>query len=63
MAQIKILRPNQVCEKLNISIPTLYRWSKRGDFPQKIKFGPRSVGFRESDIDDYVNRLAEVESK
>lgn len=65
MATNNILRPVQICERLNISISTLYRWCAAGDFPvKKIKFGRGSVGFRESDLEAYLKSCEqEVESK
>lgn len=36
----EFLRPNQVCEMLNISIASFYRALRRPDFPQPVVFTP-----------------------
>ena len=54
-----ILRPSQVCEKLGISLPTLWRYSKESDFPSKISIGKRAVGYRSDHIAEYIERNTE----
>lgn len=49
-----ILRTNQLAEYLEISRSTIWRWEKNPDFPKKIKLGTRSVGWRKSDIDRWI---------
>lgn len=53
---LQLIRPKELCELLNISIPTLYRWEAEGRLPiPKIKFGPNCVGFRMSDVENWIN--------
>lgn len=53
---IRILRPKEICTILGISIATLYRWEADGKLPiEKIKFGPNCVGFRRSDVENWLN--------
>lgn len=58
MKQDRILRPNQVCERLGCTRTTLWR-RERDDpnMPKKVRLGPNSVGFRESEIDAYISEL------
>jgi len=55
-----ILRPRQVAEILSISISTLWRIQKREDFPKKITLSPRTVGWRQSDIDLWLKEKQEL---
>jgi excisionase family DNA binding protein len=56
-SNLEVLRPKQVCKILGgIHISTLYRWIDDGTFPiEKIQLGPRAVGFRKSDVIDYID--------
>lgn len=55
MAQDRIIRPAELVEMLGISIPTLYRWEAKGKLPiKKHKLGPRTVGFLESDVLEWI---------
>lgn len=57
---LTLIRPKEVCELLNISIATLYRWcDNRDDFPPKIKIGHGYVGFRRSDIEAFLEEKTE----
>lgn len=55
----KILRPQQVCEMLSISIPTLYREMKKEGFPSKIRISSKAVGFKEEDISNWIESRTE----
>lgn len=46
----KILRPKQVTVFLGISLATLWRMIKRGEFVPKVQITKRSVGFFEEDV-------------
>lgn len=41
---------------LGISKATLWRYTRRDDFPTKINLGDRAVGFRLADVEDYLNK-------
>lgn len=55
----KIIRPNALSKLLSISIPTLYRKMKEPDFPDKIRLSKQAIGFRESEIDEWLNSQRE----
>lgn len=55
----KIIRPNDLAQKLGISIPTLFRRMKQPDFPDKIRLSTQAIGFRESEIDDWLESQKE----
>jgi len=58
-----IHRPAEVANLLGISISTLDRWSKKPEFPQKIKLSSRVVGFDSSEIYDFIEKQKEGETK
>ena len=49
-----ILRRPQVQQRTGLSRSTLYQYNKDGEFPKSIALGPRSVGWPESDISDWI---------
>ena len=43
----------------DISRSTLWRWQAEGLFPKRLKLGPRRIGWRESEVLEWVaNREA-----
>lgn len=60
---IKILRLPEVVKKIGIKRSTIYDWlnprSPRYDetFPKQRRLGRQSVGWLESDLDDWLTRL------
>ncbi|PMM19949.1 hypothetical protein BCT62_00375 [Vibrio splendidus] len=49
------IRANELSEALGISLSTLWRWRKAGVVPEPISLGPRIVGWRTSDIQNWLN--------
>ena len=58
----KVLSAKQACDWLNISRTTLYRITNKGDVP-KIKLSPRRVGWRITDLVEYVDANTVVGDK
>jgi prophage regulatory protein len=56
----RILRRPEVERLTGLSRTTLYEWMKRGVFPRPVALGSRLVGWRASDIAEW---LAERETK
>lgn len=50
----RLLRVKLVIARTGLSVATIYRRGAAGTFPKKEQIGPRSVGWYESDIDDFV---------
>ncbi len=50
----KILRLPAVKSKTGIARSTIYSLIARGDFPQPLQLGARSVGWLESDINQWI---------
>ena len=51
----RIMRTPEVAETLGVSKPTLDRWRKSGRFPAPIRLGRRSIGWRSTDVEDWIN--------
>jgi prophage regulatory protein len=52
----KIYRKPELCSLLGVSPTTLWRWVQDKSFPAPIHLGPNSVGWLESDIDDWLTQ-------
>lgn len=50
----RILRLPEVKAMTGLSRSTIYAYKKSGLFPETIKLGPRSVGWLEQDIMDWI---------
>ena len=58
-AQPQFLRPRQVAARLNLSRSTLWKWGKEGRFPQPFKLGPKAVGYKTADIEEWESSRSE----
>ena len=52
----KIIRATELAKKLTISKPTLWRMEQRGELPPKIQISKRISGWRESDIQEWMEK-------
>ena len=50
------LNIKEVSELLGISVSTINRLIKNGDFPKKIKLSPRRMVFMKREIDEWIAR-------
>lgn len=50
----KILRLPAVLSRTGVGRSTIYLWMKQGIFPRNIQLGPRVAGWREEDIDEWL---------
>jgi prophage regulatory protein len=50
----RVLKLRTLLEKVPCSRATIYRGVKNGTFPAPIQLGRRSVGWRESDVDAWI---------
>lgn len=57
----RVLRQHEVVGRVGLSIETIYRRIKVAAFPQPVRLGPQSVGWRESAINAWIASLPEVE--
>ena len=50
-----------VAKLLMVSPATLCRWAKLGRGPRPVRIGPRRVGYRVGDVEQYIASLQETE--
>ena len=53
----KLLKLQQVIERVALSKSTIYRGMGDGSFPRSLKLGSRMVRWLSDDIDAYLSRL------
>ena len=51
----RILRHKDVQAMFGISRTTLWRWVRDGHFPAPIKLTPRTVGWRENVVEEWLD--------
>ena len=56
--QAKTLRRKDVETMIGLSRSTIYKLMSQGTFPKAIRLGPRAVGLRISDIEDWIDQQA-----
>ena len=50
-----ILHKHEVLAKIGISHSTLWQWRRAGIFPQPLQLGPQAIGWRESEIQAWLD--------
>ena len=45
------LTAKQNAERFGVSVPTIWRWSRNGDFPSPVKLGANCTRWRLEDIE------------
>ncbi|WP_411726049.1 helix-turn-helix transcriptional regulator [Methyloglobulus sp.] len=61
--QPKILRLPQTVAKTGLGRSTIYNLVSRGEFPQQIKLSPRTMGFLESEVDQWLAGKVEARNQ
>ena len=49
------IRANELSGALGISSSTIYRWRKAGLLPEPLSLGPRVIGWKIKDIENWLN--------
>ncbi len=60
---MRLLRSNQVIEKVGLSRPTIWRLERAGKFPKRRKLGANSVAWVDQEIEDWINSRQIVETR
>ena len=58
-----LIRPASLAKKLGIGLSTLYDRMKQPDFPPKVQISKNVVGFRESQVMDWIEKNTEKKQK
>lgn len=53
----RVLRLDQVIEKIGLSRSSIYNLIDDGNFPQRVKLSKRAIGFYEHEIDAWILQL------
>jgi len=56
----KIIKLPQVKSETALSRSTIYLKMSQGEFPRPISLGARSVGWIESEVQDWINKQIEL---
>jgi len=59
---MKILNAKQVTQITNLSRVTIWRMERAGKFPQRISITPNRVGWRDDDINNWIDSRPQVSS-
>ncbi len=59
----KILRKPEVLASIGMGNTWLYEAVRRSDFPQPVKIGERAVGWRKTDVDEWLASLKPIEKR
>jgi prophage regulatory protein len=51
---MSILRKSEVSQMVGLSTVTIWRLEKAGNFPSRVQLGPRCVGWKEEEIDQWI---------
>jgi prophage regulatory protein len=60
---IEMLRIDRVMSMLGVCKATVYNWIREGDFPLPFHLGPRNVGWRSDEIQDWIKSRPRVEPR
>ena len=53
----RILRIKEIIEMTGISRTTIWRMERKGEFPARVKLGENSVGWRESEVNNWFKSI------
>ncbi len=51
------LKDTEVAMRYGVSRPTIWRWTKNGNFPKPVKLGAGSTRWRASDLETWENQF------
>ena len=57
----RIVRIKELCERLEVSRVTIWRWERKGLLPPSRRLGPNVVGWLESEIEEWFASTASPE--
>ncbi len=51
-----ITRRKEAARLIGVSLRSLDRWERAGQFPKRIRLGPRAVGYSTVEVNDWLAR-------
>jgi prophage regulatory protein len=61
--QSRLIRSKEVQAITGLPKSSLHNMARAGTFPAPLKLGARAVAWRESDVDEWIARLQQKETK
>ena len=58
----RIIRKPELLEITGVSIASIYRWVGEGRFPAPVRLGPNSSGWRESEVEAWLETREPVQA-
>ncbi len=59
---MRLIRTDEVATRTGLSRTTLWRLERKGEFPVRRQIGENSVGWLESEVDDWIESRPPVRS-
>ena len=59
----RLIKLDTVIEITTLSVPTIYRLMKNGQFPRQIMVSERSARWSESEVLEYINEKLQLREK
>ena len=59
----RLIKLDTVIEITTLSVPTIYRLMKKGQFPKQIMASERSARWSESEVLEYINEKLQLREK
>jgi len=56
----RLIRKKELLNITGLSIASIYRLIKKGEFPKQVRISENSIAWRESDINEWLDSRAEV---
>ena len=60
---MRIMRLKEVIEKTGLAKTTIYNLISQGEFPKQIDLGARSVGWVDTEIEEWIKAKIELRDK
>jgi prophage regulatory protein len=54
----RIIRKQEVLSRIPLSEASIYRKERLGQFPKRVQLGDNSVGWLESEVDEWFEKMA-----
>ena len=51
----RYLRQREILQLVGVSRPTLWDWRRKGLFPQPRRLGPNTIGWLESEVQEWLS--------
>ena len=60
---VLVVRMSRLVEMIGLSRSTVWKLLSEGKFPNPIRLGPRSIGWRIKDVEDWIECREQISTK